>query len=64
MVVAASSCVDDEGLSMRHTNIVLPKSPLLTPVAAEKLISVSLENRFKFADFVNESHCYFRQDPV
>lgn len=40
MVVVASSCVDDDGLSMRHANIVLPKSPYLKPVAAEKLISV------------------------
>ena len=44
MVVVASSCIDDKGLSMRHANIVLPKSPYLTPVAAEKLISVRMEN--------------------
>lgn len=43
MVVAASSCIDEEGLSMRHANIVLPKSPYLKPVAAEKLVSVSAE---------------------
>ena len=43
MVVTASSFIDEEGLSMRHTSIVLPKSPCLTPVAAEKLISVSFE---------------------
>lgn len=43
MVVVASSCVDDQGLSMRHANIVLPKSPYMKPVAAEKLISVRAE---------------------
>ncbi|GAX27008.1 hypothetical protein FisN_9Lh322 [Fistulifera solaris] len=39
MVVAASSCVDDEGLRMRHANIVLPKASYLTPVAVDRLIS-------------------------
>lgn len=48
MVVVALCCVDDEGLSVRHSNIVLPKSPYLQPAAAEKLISVRVTSYLMF----------------
>lgn len=48
---------------MRHANIVLRKNPYLTPVAADKLITVSVEC-FVLLMLFTETLMIFLQDPL